>query len=118
MVEMMNKINQSLKSSPIERLADYADEIMTSIPACFTSQDLNQLVCTVPIGESAGMIGETQFSQTPIASYMEVDNVKSKRCPAALNPFDPRIQKRQHPLKHSLGKYFRGSVEGFEPSRM
>lgn len=43
---------------------------------------------------------------------MERDGFASKRCPAALTPRDSRLRHPDHPLKHSIGKYVRGSING------
>ncbi|UXD80047.1 putative RNA-dependent RNA polymerase complex [Linepithema humile polycipivirus 2] len=103
------------KYQPVTRLADYEGGIVGTLPAAFTSAEFNNVVAMVPQSESAGQIGKTQFAHTPISSFMAADGYQSERCPAALHPGDPRLNSDEHPMKHSLGKYFRGSVEAFDP---
>lgn len=118
--EMLLPLIQKLDETydPIKREAEYEDNLTPDIvlPGAFTSREFNNVIHQVPKEEAAGMIGKTQFQGTPIASFMDAEGYTSKRCPAVLNPFDVRLySKQEHPLKHSLGKYFRGSIQPFDP---
>lgn len=114
---LLDKIE--LDHKPIHREAEYHDNITPDvyIPGAFTSKEFNNVIHLLPKNEAAGTVGETQFTGTPISSFMDQDGHTSLRVPAALNPLDIRLyNKAEHPLKHSLGKYFRGEIQPFPPS--
>lgn len=94
----------------VKRLAEPELPSPVRLEGVFTSAEVNQVVGEVPSNQMLGKVFKSQFKTTPIASYMDLDSFGSKRCPAALSPHDSRLQHPDHPLKHSVGKYSRGTV--------
>lgn len=84
-----------------------------TLDGVFTSFEVNNVIGEVPAEQLLGKVGKSQFKVTPIAKYMENDGYGSQRTPAALSGKDPRLQHPDHPLKHSVHKYVRGTVTEF-----
>lgn len=116
--EVVNLIKNSLLEqvgkTPIQK-DNIPEEYGVVLNGAFTSCEMNQVVASAPKEESVGFIGRTLFQTTPIARFMDQDGKTSDRVPAALSPNDTRLMHPDHPLKHSIGKYFRGSILGFDP---
>lgn len=106
---------------PIHREHDFEDEYVeiSKIPM-LTSQEFNNVICERPKEEAIGQVGHTAFKVTPIASVMREDGFESKRVPAALSPYDPRLEfgREIHPLKSSLDKYFKGEILPFDTKKL
>lgn len=106
----MCKRAESVCQDFVERVADFELEEVEALPGMFTSAAVNNVLGQVPKSEMIGEVGRTAFRATPIAHQMERDGHASKRVPAALNWRDPRLVHPDHPLKHSVHKYVRGTV--------
>lgn len=106
---------KDLRGTSVTRLAEPELPEPEILPAVFTSRDFNQVCGEVPERESAGMIARSLFKTSPIAPSMKEDGYESERCPAALSRYDNRLIGKDHPLKHSIGKYFRGTLQAFDP---
>jgi hypothetical protein len=85
------------------------------LPGVFTSESHNNVIGELPKEEMLGCVGKSQIKASVIAPYMDEDHKGSTSTPAALNASDCRLQHPDHPLKHSIGKFFRGSVRALDP---
>lgn len=114
---MKDQVLKQCSVQPIERLAEPESTVVdSSLLDAFTSKEFNQVYSQSD--KTVGMVGKTQFAKSLIAPVMEQSGYQSQRCPAALNPHDPRLfhQGQIHPMRSSLGKYFKDTVEPFVPS--
>nr|UMO75674.1 MAG: putative RNA-dependent RNA polymerase [Polycipiviridae sp.] len=114
LTSISDRLIKRLGAQPVERLAEYDSIVSKELPGVFTSREYNQVVEEVSLAEALGEIGKSKFQTTPIASFMERDGVVPDSTPAALSHRDVRLVHPDHPLKHSVSKYVRGSVDCFD----
>lgn len=109
---MLNEVHNQMKQPQILQTGPLIAE-PTSSQAEELIESHIEIIGSVPADKRVGMVGKTAFRRTRIAHLMDYDGYQSKRVPAALNPLDPRLIVKEHPMKHSLNKYGRGIVGPF-----
>ncbi|BBM96516.1 RNA-dependent RNA polymerase [Colobopsis shohki virus 1] len=114
--DLKAKIRQQLGIMPIERLVEPEfTEVVGTETAAFQDVPREHLVCTDD--HSVGVVRRSLIKPSIIFDSLQKEGIKTASCPAALSPYDERLYHGNsiHPLAHSIGKYFRGNIEPFDP---